>query len=423
MKRWLACVLAAGGCDPYAAWPEPQDAFPWVFTPLDDLQPYEEVRVETETWTPLVDLQQTALYVQKSVDHRTGAPAEERLHFAELRASMPPLRTTDPLLSFVGDVMMFEGDPTGFADAVADRLPGLRAGNLETPVDPDAPTTREGLTDTYGLYAFNSRPELLDALPLDVVQLVNNHALDLGDPGLERTLAEVADRGLLDVGVDGAAPVVEVDGLAVGFVAATWGVNVHPVETTHDLAIVPFGHLDEPIDLSPIEDRVAGVRERGAEVVVVMVHWGYEYEYFPDPHFLQLGRGLVEAGADLVVGTGPHAVEPAEICAVNRPTVKPGIGRCAVRTADGRPRTAAILYSLGDFGTDLATVPLQVGVIAAVSVDRTGITGLSWDPVATITDGPDRRVVPLGDLLEDEAYASESARLDALMGASWRRTF
>ncbi len=418
-------ILLLLGCDPYQGWPDPETAFPWVYTPEQDLPDYAHVRVETETWIPLVDLEETGLYLQKSLYHRPGAPLEELLHFGELRPTIPPLVGSDPTLSFVGDIMMFEGDPTGFADGVADRLPGLRAGNLETPVAPGFPNVanRNELAQAYGLYAFNSRPELLDALPLDVLQLVNNHTLDLGDPGIDATLAEVEARGFAQVGLDGAAPILEERGLRVGFVAFTWGSNAR-FETRHDLNVVPFGHLDEPIDLSPVAADVARVRAEGAEVVVVMVHWGFEYEYHPDPHFLQLGRGLVEAGADLVVGTGPHAVEPAEICAVNRPTLAPGIGRCSVRTADGRPRTAAVLYSLGDFGTELSTLPLQVGVIATVSLRAdVGVTGLGWDPVATVSASGDRKeVVPLGDLLGDEAYAAESARLDALLGTSWKRS-
>ncbi|MCB9684678.1 MAG: CapA family protein [Alphaproteobacteria bacterium] len=415
-------IALALGCAPDAAWPERTETFPWVYTPEEDLPPYADVRVETETWVPLEDLEQTALYVQKSVFHRPSAPDEVLEHFDAMRPTLPPLGAGDAVLSFVGDVMMFEGDPTGFADAVVDRMPGLRAGNLETPVVPGEPVTREGLTPRWGLYAFNSRPALLDALPLDVVQLVNNHALDLGDPGLERTRQQVVGRGMLGVGLDGAAPIVVVDGLPVGFVAATWGVNVHPPVTSHDLGIVPFGHLDEDIDLSPVARDIAAVRRRGAHIVVLMVHWGYEYEYYPDPHFLQLGRRLVQAGADVVVGSGPHAVEPAELCAVNRPEELPGIGTCSVRTRDGRPRTAAILYSLGDFGTDLATIPLQVGLIASVGVrDGSGVTGLAWDPVATVTDGPDRRLIALDDLLGDADYAAESERLDALLGTGWRR--
>ena len=64
---WVLLLLA--GCDPYAVWPAPHEVFPWVFTPETDLPAYADVRVETETWVPLKDLEETALYIQKATYH------------------------------------------------------------------------------------------------------------------------------------------------------------------------------------------------------------------------------------------------------------------------------------------------------------------------------------------------------------------
>jgi poly-gamma-glutamate synthesis protein (capsule biosynthesis protein) len=163
---------------------------------------------------------------------------------------------------------------------------------------------------------------------------------------------------------------------------------------------------------------VAEARAEGTDSVVVLVHWGFEYEYYPDPHFMVLARRIVAAGADLVVGSGPHVAQPAEICHVNRPEEVPGIGTCSLRTADGQPRTAAVLYSLGNFGTIMATVPCQVGLVATVSLDP-DVTGLGWSAVATVEDPP--WVRPLDDLLDDPELAAEWARLDGHLGSDWRR--
>lgn len=415
----MIAFLAA--CDPYGPWPEAEEAFPWVYTPEEGLPDYAHVRVETETWTPLVDLEETALYVQKATYHRPSAPIETLVHFGEMRGRTPPPVPGDTKISFVGDVMMFDGNWSAFAAPVADRFEALSAGNLETPVAPGFPDVRDraDLALAGGVYAFNSPVELLDALPLDLVQLNNNHTWDLGVDAALETAAEVAARGYAGLGLDGNLAWSEGGGLVVAFLSYTWGTNVQ-VETDHDLAVVPFGHPD--VDLGRVDADVAAARAAGATHVVLLVHWGYEYEYYPDPHFLQLGRRLVELGADLVVGSGPHCVQPAELCDVNRPASVPGIGRCSVRTPDGRARTAAVVYSLGDFGTELETLPLQVGLIATVSL-RTGagVTGLGWDPVATVAaPGGGKEVVPLRTLLDDPAYAEESARLDALLGTTWR---
>lgn len=412
-------IVLLAACDPYAPWPDPEDVFPWRYTPEDDLPEYAFVRVETETWTPLVDLEETALYVQKSVEHKPDAPLEELVHFAELRPSIPPLVRGDARVSFVGDVMMFDGGWSTFADPVRDRFAELAVGNLETPVAASFPDVRDrdGLAEAGGLYAFNSPEELLDGLPLQLVQVNNNHSLDLGDPALEETVDALLARDLVPIGMDGNLALADAGGVVLAFLSYTWGTNAHP-DSVHDLHVVPFGHPD--VDLQPIGPDIEAARAAGASHVVLLVHWGYEYEYYPDPHFLQLGRGLVELGADLVVGSGPHAVEPAEICEVNRPIAVPGVGRCSVRTPDGRPRTAAILYSLGDFGTALATVPLQVGLLATASFGPAGVSGLAWDPVATIDAEGGKSVVPLADLVEDEAYAAEMARLDQLLGTAWK---
>jgi poly-gamma-glutamate capsule biosynthesis protein CapA/YwtB (metallophosphatase superfamily) len=338
-----------------------------------------------------------------------------------MRPTLPPLDPADVQVSFVGDVMMFDGGWSTFADPVSDRFAELAVGNLETPVAASHPDVRDraALADAGGLYAFNSPEELLDGLPLDLVQVNNNHSLDLGDGALEETVDALTARGLVPIGMDEHRAFADPGDVALAFLSYTWGTNAHP-DSVHDLHVVPFGHPE--VDLRGIGRDVDAARADGATHVVLLLHWGYEYEYYPDPHFLQLGRRLVELGADLVVGSGPHAVEPAEICEVNRPIAVPSIGRCSVRTEDGRPRTAAILYSLGDFGTLLTSPPLEVGLVATVSFrPGLGVSGLGWDPVATVDLGEDRQVVPLSALTEDDAYAAEEARLDALLGTTWKR--
>ena len=245
-----------------------------------------------------------------------------------------------------------------------------------------------------------------------MLQLNNNHSLDAGEEGLEATVLELAARGIGGTGVD--EHLVR-DGIA--FLSYTWGLNHGVVSTRHELFAVPFGHLDEEIDLAGIADDIAAARDQGAESVVVLLHWGYEYEYYPDPHFMVLARQIIASGADLIVGEGPHVVQPPELCHVNQDGYTAGIGTCAIQTADGEPRTAAVLYSLGNFATNMLTVPCQVGIVATVSLDP-DVTGLGWQAVATV-DGPS--VVPLTEALEDEDLAAESARLEAHLGAGWRR--
>jgi hypothetical protein len=409
-------VLALGACDEYHRWPDEGTAFPDVYTPQTDLEPYEEVRWETETWDPTTDFTMAGLYLLKAQNHRKSAPVEELAHFDAMRAELPPLASTGLRLSFVGDVMWVGDGWSDFLVPASGLLDGdVRVGNLETPVSPDDSTDPSDLD----LYEFNAPTAILDALPFDVVQATNNHALDVGNSGLEATLAQLDAHGYTEVGID-TPPVMDVSGQKVVFLAYTWGVNRPETPTTHDLHVIPFGHLDEPIDLSGLASDVAEARAN-ADIVVVMVHWGYEYEYYADPHFLVLGRQIIGTGADLIVGEGPHVVQPPEYCQVNDPSVVPGVGTCSLRTDDEVPRTAAILYSLGDFGTNMPTVPCQVGIVATVSFDGRDVSGLGWAPAVATIEGGVHTEHPLADRMDDPELAAESARLDAHLGTRWKR--
>lgn len=148
-----------------------------------------------------------------------------------------------------------------------------------------------------------------------------------------------------------------------------------------------------------------------------------DLKYYADPHFMVLARELIAAGADLIVGQGAHVLQPPEICYVNWPEQVPGIGTCSVRSVDEdeEPRTAAVLYSLGNFGTAMGTIPCQTGMVATVTLDGHVVTGLGWSAAATIQgdDGPELR--PLDQLLDDPDHAAEMERLDAHLGTGWKR--
>lgn len=415
MRPLLLLALLAG-CDPYRKWPEPSDVFPYAYTPEEGLEAWADVRWETETWNPQEDLATAGQYLLKAANHRRSAPDESLAHFDAMRDAIPPLPGEGVELAFVGDVMWVGDSWSTFLQPAAPLLADadLRVGNLETPASPEHPTS----LDELPLYAFNAPPEILDGLPLDLLQLNNNHTLDVEDAGLEATLAEVDARGYARTGVDTHA-VLDVEGRRIAFLSYTWGVNRPEIPTTHEIFVVPFGHIGEDIDLSGLEADVAAARA-DADSVVVMVHWGFEYEWYADPHFLVLGRQIVAAGADLVVGSGPHVVQPPEICSVNRPEVIPGIGACSLRTDDAEPRTAAILYSLGNFGTAMPTIPCQVGIAATAALGDGGVLGLGWEAAVTLEDAG-HRVEPLDAHLDDPDLAAEAARLDAHLGAGWKR--
>lgn len=421
--RWMPLIaLALVGCDPYAGWPDPRSVFPWQVDDDRELEPYESVRWEEGPWDPLQAPENNGLYLQKALFHSPSTPTDALFHWGLMRPLVPPLAEDALQLAFVGDIL-HTGNPSTDFSAVAGLLDraNLRVGNLETPVAPSV-TAGEGKP---GVPLFNAPASLLDELPLDVVQVINNHTLDVGDAGLEETLALLEERGIFAFGVDGQLLLDFGEGFVVALLGYTWGLNDPAASSaTHDLAIVPFGAPGRP-DLSRIEADIATAREAGATLVVVLPHWGYEYEYYPDPHFLKQGRRMIEAGADLVVGHGSHTVQPAEWCTVNVPANVPGVGSCSLRTADGQPRYGAIFHSLGNFGTDQPGLALRAGMIGHVSlVPDVGVVGMGWEPVVSVERDERQVVLPLDALADDpdegDAVQAEAARLDQHLGTGWK---
>ncbi len=421
-----ALLILSPACedDPYKNWPDPKKTYPYVVSQETSLDPYEKIRWETETWSQ-DDLNKAGLYMKKLLLHRQGGPSETVAHFKQQAARIPPLAGGGVRLSLVGDVMWVKGNWKAFATPSAALLDGtLRVGNLETPTSPDHATGERAL----GTYSFNAPPEMLDGLPLDLLQLNNNHSLDAGDLGLENTIKQVEKRGLKHTGVDRQLSLT-VGGLKVGLLAYTWGINDKKrSKKGHELHIIPFGHEKADLDLSLLERQVADARASGVHVVVALLHWGYEFEFYPDTRFMVLARRMIKAGVDLVVGHGPHVVQPAELCHVNRPEHVPGVGTCSVRTDDGRERTAAIFYSLGDFGTTLPTVYTKAGLVATVELGSGGVQGMGWSGVFSedvkTTDGKvsGQSVKPLADLaVRNTVLAGEVKRLEGHLGKGWKR--
>jgi poly-gamma-glutamate synthesis protein (capsule biosynthesis protein) len=282
-------------------------------------------------------------------------------------------------LGLVGDLMWLRRGWTDYASAllrvVMDHT-DVWLGNLETPVHRARPV-RSFLPDYV---RYNAPPDLLHALRrLDgrprfhALSVANNHALDQGDEGALDTLAVVRESGTLPVGLrdDPAAPrwaCVEAGGFRIGVHAATWGLNdPRLLESTRlHLEVVPglapVGA--RPVDLSGIRSALAEMAEARVDLRVVLLHWGHEFELYPDPLQLAVAREIAHAGADLVAGAHAHVPQPPEIL--------------RVPTEHGE-RRALILYSLGNFVSAMWTLPARVGLFETLTLRREPTGSVAWE--------------------------------------------
>jgi len=106
--------------------------------------------------------------------------------------------------------------------------------------------------------------------------------------------------------------------------------------------------------------------------VIVCAHWGFEYEYWPAARQRAHAVRLIELGADLIVGSSPHVLQPVELVSIDG--ADPACPLQARR--GGRPRHGLIAWSLGNFATIMPTLPCQVGALLEVEL-AAGAGGLS----------------------------------------------
>jgi poly-gamma-glutamate capsule biosynthesis protein CapA/YwtB (metallophosphatase superfamily) len=250
-------------------------------------------------------------------------------------------RTT---VTFVGDIMLGRGvaaahpdDPVAPLRPMRPLLHGsdLTVGNLESTLSDDG-------APRQGDDSFAAVPQVVPAmgrLGVDALSLANNHTGDFGPAALLATVAAFRDTGVSAFGAGrdlraAARPVVlERHGIRFGFLGFN-AIGETPRATPGDPGAlsVRMPPRTGPLDKTDLARVLGAVRrlDRRVDVVVVMPHWGTQYTHRVGPAQRFVGRRLVDAGADLVVGGHPHWVQGTE-----------------------RYRGATIAYSLGNFVFDM----------------------------------------------------------------------
>lgn len=145
---------------------------------------------------------------------------------------------------------------------------------------------------TFAFKAPASYASILTGGSVEAVNTANNHSHDYGEQSFNDTLAALDDAGIVHFGYDETA-VMDVKGIKVGLVGI------------YEL----YDHLEREQQL---KDNIAKVKADGAQLIVVIFHWGNETETIPDSNQTTLGRIAIDEGADLVCGHHPHVLQGIE---------------------------------------------------------------------------------------------------------------
>jgi len=242
-------------------------------------------------------------------------------------------------------------------------------------------------------YNFRARPSAFEALRaagVDVVTMANNHGRDYGAAGLTETLAAKARTPLAVLAIGANATeayepwITTLKGQRLAFFAATdvlddWLIDAWTAtDTQPGLAAKKGAAVDRLVD---------GIRATrpDADTIVVDLHWGVEGSSYPSPRQQELAEQLVDAGADIVVGSHSHRVETA-----------------------GRLDGALVDYGLGNFAFYNESGPSGVTGVLRVTVTGRDIDDYQWLP-ARISGGIPRLLSGSAAAADDAAFAARRA--------------
>jgi Bacterial capsule synthesis protein PGA_cap len=222
-------------------------------------------------------------------------------------------------------------------------------GNLETVL--------AGKEKGYSGYPFFNAPDdFLEAIygaGFDLLITANNHALDQGIIGVNRTIEKMDELGLDHTGTylsqndRDSIRIYSINGIQLGVIAYSYGTNGVPIPGDKNYII-------NLIDFNLIEEDINKARNEGAEIVLAFYHFGEEYEREPNIYQRDVVNNTIKAGADIIIGSHPHVVQPVNY----------------FNTNGGSLDTGFVAYSLGNFISNQRWRFSDAGVILNIRISK-----------------------------------------------------
>ena len=193
---------------------------------------------------------------------------------------------------------------------------------------------------------------------IDLFLCANNHICDKGRRGLVSSLEKYGKIGVPVTGVyrDSLDEqkhnpyIAELGGVRVAFINFTYGTNG---------IRVPEPFIVNMMDKEKVREAFVMAREKEADIIIALPHWGQEYTTVPDSRQREWAEFLLECGADAVIGSHPHVVQPVEF---------------------------PVAYSMGNFISNMSLRNTELGLmmilrIAVTSYGDSYVAGLEAVPV------------------------------------------
>lgn len=266
------------------------------------------------------------------------------------------------------------------------------------------PASRYDASVYRGYPMFNYHPSIISDLKrvgVDVLQTANNHALDRRSLGVDRTIEAIQAQGLAFTGTRHSRATHQnwhaihsvqkgAQRFNLAYLACTYGTNGLPDPQKQVLQC----YQDKDTLLATVRQLSA---QPDVHAVVVLPHWGQEYQPQPNAAQMQLAREMARAGATAIIGTHPHVVQPMEV----------------IDTAEGT--RVPVVYSLGNFMSHQIGLPQLSSLIYMLALapnpqGKLVAQAVGWIPLLMKT-GPSFSIQALDRLPPAQAAASRDLLL------------
>jgi poly-gamma-glutamate synthesis protein (capsule biosynthesis protein) len=228
--------------------------------------------------------------------------------------------TTRLSLLFVGDVMQHDSQIQSAYNPVTKKYEYDSCFQFVKPFFESVDLAIGNLEFTLGGVPFKGYPQFsapdevvlaLKDAGMDVLVTANNHSVDRGRKGVERTIAMLDSFKLIHTGtftdslerVDKYPLLISKNGITLALLNYTYGTNG---------IRIPSPTIVNLLDTAMIRTDIVKAKESSPDFIVVFTHWGLEYQSQPSPAQKELADFCFRLGANAVIGSHPHVLQPME---------------------------------------------------------------------------------------------------------------
>lgn len=209
-----------------------------------------------------------------------------------------------------------------------------------------------------GYPSFSAPDEYLFAIRnagFDLLTTANNHCLDRGKKGLERTILMLDSLNIPYVGtyinkeerINRYPLLIEKNGFRIAFLNYTYATNGVAVTLPNVV-----NYIDRETILKDIQD----ARAKKPDVIIACMHWGIEYSLMPDNDQKELADWLLANGVDHIIGSHPHVVQPMEL-----------------RTNPETGKKHIVAYSLGNYISNMSAIDTDGGAMLRLCLSKDSV--------------------------------------------------